>query len=176
MIVQGTAIPGVRIIALEPQRDDRGSFTAFFKESVARAHGMEATIRQCANSHNARAGTIRGVHYQAGADAESKYVRCVAGRAYDVVLDLRRESPAFRKWIAVELAAGDDRMLYLPAGCAHGFQTLEDNTELAYLLTEEFRAGRDIGVRWNDPAFAIAWPAPCTMMSERDATYPDFVT
>ena len=102
-------------------------------------------------------------------------VRCVSGRAYDVILDLRRGSPAFLKWMAIELAAGDDRMLYVPAGCAHGFQTLTDNTELSYLLTEEFRAGRDLGVRWNDPAFGIVWPTPCTVMSDRDATYPDFV-
>lgn len=175
MIVRDSAIPGVRIIELEPTRDDRGSFTAFFRESVARAHGMDATIRQCANSHNLGAGTIRGVHFQAGGDAESKYVRCVSGRAYDVILDLRRDSPAFLKWMAIELAAGDDRMLYVPAGCAHGFQTLTDNTELSYLLTEEFRAGRDLGVRWNDPAFGIVWPTPCTVMSDRDATYPDFV-
>ena len=175
MIVRDTALPGVRTIQLEPKSDARGSFTAFFRASVARDHGMEATIRQCANSRNLRAGTIRGVHFQADADAESKYVRCVAGRAYDVILDLRRDSPAFRKWIAIELGAGDDLMLYLPAGCAHGFQTLADNTELSYLLTEEFRPGRDLGVRWNDPAFAIAWPAPCTMMSDRDASYPDFV-
>jgi len=175
MIVRDTALPGVRLIALEPTRDERGSFTAFFRESVAREHGMVSIIRQCANSHNLRAGTIRGVHFQAGADAESKYVRCVAGRAYDVVLDLRRNSPTFLKWIATELAAGDDQMLYVPAGCAHGFQTLADNTELSYLLTEEFRAGRDIGVRWNDPAFGILWPATCTMMSDRDASYPDFV-
>ena len=175
MNVRDTALPGVRLISLDPRSDNRGSFTAFFRESVAREHGMESTIRQCANSLNLLAGTIRGVHYQAGADAESKYVRCTGGRAYDVVLDLRRDSPKFLKWMSIELAAGDDQILYLPAGVAHGFQTLADNTELSYLLTEEFRRGRDLGVRWDDPAFGIVWPAPCTVMSHRDSAYADYV-
>ena len=175
MIVRDTSLVGVKNIELEPKHDDRGSFTALFRQSVARTHELEATIRQCAISHNPRAGTIRGVHFQGGADAESKYIRCVSGRAYDVILDLRRDSPDFLKWIAVELAGGDNQMLYVPAGCAHGFQSLADDTEVSYLLTEEFRTGRDLGVRWNDPAFGIQWPAPCTIISDRDASYPDFV-
>lgn len=175
MIVRDTALPGVRSIELEPKHDDRGAFTLVFQQSVAHSHGMESTIRQCSNSHNLRAGTIRGMHFQAGVDAESKYVRCVSGRAYDVILDLRRDSPGFLKWMAIELAGGDNQMIYVPAGCAHGFQTLADNTEITYLLTEEFRAERNLGVRWNDPTFGIHWPAPCTMIADRDATYADFV-
>lgn len=175
MKVIPTELPGVRLIELEPVRDDRGWFIATFRASALRAAGLDATIAQCASSHNHRAGTLRGVHFQAGADAESKYVRCTRGRTFDVVLDLRRDSPTFRKWMGLELAANDHRMVYIPPGCAHGFLTLEDDTELSYFLSHEYRAGRDLGVRWNDPAFGIRWPRAVAVISPRDAAFPDFV-
>lgn len=175
MRITDTALPGVRLIESEPRHDERGWFVATFRASELAAAGLDVTVRQCASSHNDQAGTIRGMHFQSGADAESKYVRCTRGRAFDVVVDLRRESPTFRKWVAHELTAGDNRMLYIPPGCAHGFQTLEDDTELSYFLSHEFREGRDLGVRWDDPAFGIRWPRACEVISRRDATFPDVV-
>ena len=171
-----TALPGVYVIEAEPLGDERGSFArTFCAEDFAR-HGLTATISQCSVSHNHRAGTLRGMHYQAQPHAEAKLVRCTRGAIFDVALDLRVESPAFRRWVGIELRARELRMLYVPEGCAHGFQTLADDTEVAYQISVAHVPAAARGVRWDDPAFAIAWPlCDKRILSARDTAYPDFV-
>ena len=123
----------------------------------------------------AKRGTVRGLHYQAAPHAEAKLVRCTRGRIYDVIVDLRPDSPTFKRWTAVELGADDRRMLYVPEGCAHGFQTLADATEVFYQISAAYDPASQRGVRWDDPAFAIVWPdAPARIVSARDRAFPDF--
>ena len=129
---------------------------------------------QCNVSFNKRAGTLRGIHYQIAPWAETKVVRCTRGAIYDVVLDLRPESATFKGWIAVVLTADKHNMVYVPEGCAHGFLTLEDESEVFYQMSEFYSAGSAQGVRWDDPAFQVAWPRKVAMISERDRNYPDF--
>lgn len=129
---------------------------------------------QCSVSLNVKKGTLRGVHLQAAPYGEAKLVRCTSGAIYDVVLDLRPQSATFKKWIGVNLTATNRYMLYIPEGCAHGFLTLEDNTEVFYQMSEFYHPEAARGVRWNDPAFQIAWPERVEVISERDRNYPDF--
>ena len=136
--------------------------------------GLNSKLVQCNVSFNPRKGTLRGIHYQAAPHGEAKLIRCTAGALYDVVLDLRPEGPTFTKWIAVYLTAANRKMVYIPEGCAHGFLTLEDNTEVFYQMSEFYHAEAARGVRWDDPAFRIVWPGPAEVISERDRTYPNF--
>ena len=140
----------------------------------SRVCGLNSKLVQCNVSFNPRKGTLRGMHYQAAPYGEAKLVRCTAGALYDVVLDLRPEMPTFTKWIAVYLTAANRKMVYIPEGCAHGFLTLEDNTEVFYQMSEFYHAEAARGVRWDDPAFRIVWPGPAEVISERDRTYPNF--
>jgi len=169
-----TPLHRVVLIELEPAQDERGSFARAFCEDEFACAGIAMRIKQVNLSHNACAGTLRGLHYQEAPYGESKVVQCVRGRVFDVVVDLRRDSPTYRRWHGVELAPQLRRMMFVPEGCAHGFLTLEDSTDLFYLMGNAFvpEAGR--GVRWNDPAFQIEWPAKPLAMSARDASYPDF--
>jgi len=169
-----TPIPGVIRIALEPQIDARGSFARTYCEATFRAQGLEPVGIQCNISVNAKRGTLRGLHYQAAPAEEAKLVRCVRGRLFDVAVDLRPESPAFRRWLGVELDAEAGEALYIPRGCAHGFLTLADDTAVYYQMGAEYVAGLARGVRWNDPAFGISWPFAPLHISERDSTFPDF--
>jgi dTDP-4-dehydrorhamnose 3,5-epimerase len=130
-------------------------------------------VAQCSISWNARKGTLRGMHYQAQPFAECKLVRCSAGAIYDVIVDLRPASPSYRKWFAAELTATNRRMLYIPEGFAHGFQTLVDGTEVCYQISESYRPEHSRGVRWNDPAFGIEWPIPDPILSARDRAFAD---
>jgi dTDP-4-dehydrorhamnose 3,5-epimerase len=164
-----TRIAGAFLIEPEPVADDRGFFVRTFSEEEFRANGMEMRVRETGVSFSPGKGTLRGMHYQAGADAEAKLVRCTRGAIYDVIVDLRDGS-----WFGVELSEETPRMLYVPKGMAHGFLTLAGNTEVTYLLSEEYRAGAAAGVRWNDPAFAIEWPIEVQVISERDRTWPAF--
>jgi dTDP-4-dehydrorhamnose 3,5-epimerase len=175
VIATPTSIPGVMVLDLTPAVDARGFFARAFSVTEMSALGLEGSIRQTGISWNAHAGTVRGMHYQDGPDGEAKFVRCTAGRAFDVVIDLRRRSPSYGRWMSVELSAANRRELFIPPGCAHGFQTLDDDTEVYYLLSQEFRPERDRGVRWNDPAFGITWPLACHVISPRDAAFPDHV-
>jgi dTDP-4-dehydrorhamnose 3,5-epimerase len=131
-------------------------------------------VVQCSISFNTRKGTVRGMHYQAAPHAEAKLVRCTRGAVYDVVLDLRRQSPTFRDWIAVVLTAEKRNMVYVPEGCAHGFLTLEDESEIVYQISQFYDAGSARGVRWDDPAFQIVWPEKVEVISDRDRNYPKF--
>lgn len=169
-----TPIPGVVVVTAEPAEDERGVFARTFCAAEFAAHGLILPVVQCNTSWNRRRGTLRGLHHQAEPHAEPKLVRCTQGRVWDVAVDLRRDSPAFRGWFGVELSAAARNALYVPAGCAHGFLTREDGCEVFYQMGESYRPELARGVRWNDPAFAIAWPFAPEVISERDAGYADF--
>ncbi len=170
-----TPIAGAWLIEMEPVEDERGAFArSFCREEFAR-HGLNPAVAQCSVSTNRRKGTLRGMHYQAAPHEETKLVRCTRGAIHDVILDLRPQSPTFRKWFAVELSADNRRMLYVPAGFAHGFQSLTDNTEVFYQISTPYHPESARGVRWDDPAFGIEWPATERIISDKDRHYPDFV-
>lgn len=174
MIFRPTAIPGVVLVEPERLADERGFFARTFCAREFAAHGLAARLVQCSLSFNPRRGTLRGMHYQEAPHGEAKLVRCTRGRIHDVALDLRRDSPAFKRHVAVELSAENRLALHLPPGVAHGFLTLEDGCEVAYQMSEPFDPAAGRGVRFDDPAFAIAWPAAVAIVSDRDRTYPDF--
>jgi dTDP-4-dehydrorhamnose 3,5-epimerase len=174
MIFRETNLAGVFDIHLDPKCDERGFFARTWCQQEFESNHLASRLAQCSVSFNSRKGTLRGMHYQADPYAETKLVRCTRGAIYDVALDLRRDSPTFRQWVARELNAANRHMLYIPEGCAHGFLTLEHDTEVFYQISEFFEPGSARGVRWNDPAFGIAWPGEAAIMSERDRTYPDF--
>lgn len=172
-----TPLEGVWEIDLERIVDDRGWFARSFDEAAFRERGLNPNVVQCNVSSNARAGTIRGMHYQEDPHSETKLVRCTAGAIFDVALDLRPHSPSYLRWHGVELSAASGRALYLPEGIAHGFQTLADGSEVLYMMGAAYAPQAARGVRFDDPAFAIEWPdaAPAgRTISERDASYPDF--
>jgi dTDP-4-dehydrorhamnose 3,5-epimerase len=169
-----TAIPGVVVVDIEPREDERGAFARLQCPDEFAAAGHPFAPAQTSLSRNPRAGTLRGMHYQAAPHAETKLVRAVRGRMFDVALDLRPASPTYRRWVAQELSAQNGRALLIPEGVAHGFLTLEPDTDVLYQISPAFQPGHEAGVRWDDPAFGISWPAQPALISPRDATYPDF--
>jgi len=169
-----TSIPGVFEIQTQPVTDERGFFARTWCREEFQSHGLSAELAQCSLSYNAKKGTLRGLHFQAAPYREAKLVRCTQGAIFDVALDLRADSPAFKRWTAATLSAADRNMFYIPEGCAHGFLTLEDSTEVFYQISQVYDAGSARGVRWNDPAFGIEWPAGVEVISQRDRGYPDF--
>jgi len=174
MIFEETKLAGVFLISAELHRDQRGFFARTWCTQEFQEHGLNPTLVQCSISFNRVKGTLRGIHYQAEPYPEAKLVRCTKGRLYDVALDLRPGSTTYKQWIAAELSEENHRALYIPEGCAHGFLTLEDNTEALYQMSEFYHAEGARGVRWNDPAFGIEWPAGVCVISERDQAYPDY--
>jgi dTDP-4-dehydrorhamnose 3,5-epimerase len=174
MLFHEAKLPGVFEIHLEPHPDERGFFARTWCQKEFEAHGLNPRLVQCSISLNTRKGTLRGLHYQVPPHAEIKLVRCVKGAIYDVVVDLRPLSPTFKGWIAVVLTAEKRNMVYVPEGCAHGFLTLENESEVFYQMSEFYDAGSSKGVRWDDPAFQIAWPEKVQVISERDRAYPNF--
>jgi dTDP-4-dehydrorhamnose 3,5-epimerase len=165
------ALPGVVEVEIEPAEDQRGLFARLFCAEEFAAHGLPADFVQHSLSYNRRAGTLRGLHYQRD-PLEAKLVRCVAGAAFDVIVDLRRDSGHWGRWCAVELSAAKRNAVFVPKGCAHGFQTLVDDTELLYLIDVPFDAGAAAGIRWDDPQLAIPWPVVAPILSERDRSLP----
>jgi dTDP-4-dehydrorhamnose 3,5-epimerase len=174
MTFKETKLPGVFEIEITPIADERGFFARSWCRQEFEALGLESSLAQCSISFNPRRGTLRGMHLQAAPFAEAKLVRCTQGAIYDVALDLRPDSPTFKASVGVTLSAKNRRMLYIPKGCAHGFLTLEDETEVFYEISDFYRPEAGRGVRWNDPGFQIMWPAPVEIISERDRTYADF--
>jgi dTDP-4-dehydrorhamnose 3,5-epimerase len=170
-----TTIPGVMLIEQEPSRDERGFFARIWEPEAFDAHGLHDRYVQWSVSRNTRRGTLRGMHFQLPPSAESKLVRCTRGAIYDVVIDLRRQSDTYRQWFAVELSADNLRGLRIPSGCAHGFQTLENDTDVEYAISTAYDASAARGARWDDPAIGIQWPRTETLiLSDRDRSFPDF--
>lgn len=167
-----TALAGAWIIEPELIGDERGFFARTFCEQEFAAQGLETRFPQHSLSYNKHKGTLRGLHYQAAPDSETKIVRCSAGAIFDVIVDLRPESTSFSRWIAVELTAENHRMLYVPRGFAHGFQTLVEACEVSYQISVEYNPTRARGLRYDDPALAIIWPLPVSTMSLRDCSLP----
>jgi dTDP-4-dehydrorhamnose 3,5-epimerase len=169
-----TALPGVLVIDLEAHEDERGDFARTFCEDEFARAGLTLRPRQINLSHNPHAFTLRGMHHQAAPHAEAKVVQCVRGRIFDVAVDLRPDSAGYRQWLGVELAPTLRRLLYIPEGCAHGFLTMEDDSDVLYLMGHSYVAEAQRGVRWDDPAFGIRWPTQPRLMSPRDASFADF--
>jgi dTDP-4-dehydrorhamnose 3,5-epimerase len=171
-----TPLPGAWVIELEEIEDERGWFARTFDAEEFRTRGLNPDVAQCNASFNARRDTLRGMHYQAEPYGESKLVRCVRGAIFDVAVDLRPDSPTFRDWHGVQLSAENRLAFYIPAGLAHGFQTLTDSSEVLYQMGNPYVPEAAKGVRWDDPAFGIEWPEPDgeRTISEKDASYPDF--
>lgn len=175
MQVHDTPLADACVIELEKLADDRGFFGRTYCPREFAQHGIEMRVVQCNVSFNARRGTLRGMHFQIAPKAEPKLVRCTRGAIFDVIVDLRLESPTHRRWFGVELSATNHRQLFIPIGLAHGFVTLADDSEVFYQMGEFFSPDHARGVRWNDPAFNIAWPIEPTVISSKDQSYPDYV-
>ncbi len=175
MIFKETKLKGAFVIEPERIEDERGFFARTFCRKEFEAHGLDPNLVQCSVSFNKTKGTLRGMHYQVSPYQETKLVRCTTGAIHDVILDLRPDSPTFKQWVSVELTRENWRMLYVPKGVAHGFQTLHDETEVLYQMSEFFHSECAKGVRWDDPQFGIEWPSAERIISERDRTYPDFL-
>jgi dTDP-4-dehydrorhamnose 3,5-epimerase len=166
-------LAGAWLIEIEPRRDERGFFARTYCSREFAEHGLVSMIAQSSTSFNVRRGTVRGMHYQAAPHAEEKVVRCTAGSIFDVIVDIRRESSTYSQWLSIELTAENRRMLYIPAGFAHGFQTLTDDAEVLYQISTEYAPQASHGIRWTDPSLNIAWPITAgVIVSERDASFP----
>jgi len=169
-----TKLSGAYIIDLDTLEDERGFFARAFCQKEFEENGLRSNIAQCNLSFNHKKGTLRGMHYQVKPYEEVKMVRCTQGKILDVIIDLRKDSATYKKWIGVELTAENNRMLYVPEGFAHGYQTLEDNSVVYYQVTEFYQPGSERGIRWNDPAFNIDWPLEISFISDKDNSHPDY--
>jgi dTDP-4-dehydrorhamnose 3,5-epimerase len=171
-----TSIEGAWLVELEPRSDERGFFARVWCEEEFAARGLNARFVQCNTAFSRHRGTIRGLHYQADPHGEVKLMRCIRGSVFDVVVDVRRDSSTYLHWWGIELSEENRRMVYVPAGCAHGYQTLRDDTEVMYPVSSPYTPTAERGVRWNDPLFAIRWPdVPARHVSPKDASWADFV-
>jgi len=174
MRFQETKLSGAWSVELEVSRDERGFFARTFCETEFEAHGLPARFPQCNLSRNDKAGTLRGMHYNAAPYGEAKLVRCVRGAVHDVIIDLRRDSPTRGQWFGLDLTAESGNALFVPPGFAHGFITLADATDVFYHMGATYQAGAARGFRYDDALFDVPWPRRPSVISERDATYPDF--
>lgn len=175
MIFTETKLRGAFVVEPERFEDERGFFARTWSQKEFSEHGLDARMVECNVSFNKKKGTLRGMHFQAAPHGQAKLVRCTAGAIYDVIVDLRPDSSTFRQWTGVELTARNCRMLYVPEDFAHGFQTLEEDTEVFYQMSEYYAPQSSSGVRWNDPAFGIEWPPDERTIIARDRAYPDFI-
>jgi dTDP-4-dehydrorhamnose 3,5-epimerase len=174
MIFGQTSVEGVWLVESERLEDERGFFARTWDRDEFATQRLNPQLAQCSISFNPRRGTLRGMHYQAAPHREAKLVRCTSGAMFDVALDLRPESATFRAWFGATLSAENRLALYIPEGCAHGFLTLDDSTEIHYQISASYAPEAVRGVRWNDAAFGITWPGGVHVISERDRTYPDY--
>jgi len=175
MLFTETKLKGAFVIDIAPREDERGFFARSWCADEFEKHGLNPRLAQCNISFNKKRGTLRGMHYQAEPFPEAKLVRCTMGAMYDVMIDLRQNSPTFKQWVAVELTAQNRLALYIPEGFAHGFQTLADNTEVFYQMSEFYHPECARGVRWDDPAFAVKWYLSVTEVSSADFLLPKFL-
>lgn len=169
-----TTLKGAFLIEMELVRDNRGFFARYFCENEFKNSGLNPNLSQISLAFNEKKGTLRGMHYQNKPHEEAKLVRCTTGSIFDVIIDLRKDSPTFKKWFSVELKSEDYKMIYLPEGFAHGYQTLKDNTEVVYHMSVPFNPETYSGVRWNDPLFNIKWPFKDPIASDKDKNYPNW--
>jgi dTDP-4-dehydrorhamnose 3,5-epimerase len=169
-----TSLGGAYLVQVEPIRDERGFFARTWSEWEFRDQGLNPSLKQAALSFNYKKGTLRGMHYQISDYQEAKLIRCATGAIYDVIIDLRRNSPTFTRHFAVVLRPEEYKMLYVPEGFAHGYQTLTDGAQIHYQMSQVYSPEHARGVRWNDPTFSIAWPEAVTVIAPRDRDYPDF--
>jgi len=176
VIFRETALKGAYVIEPERKEDSRGFFARTWCRDEFASHGLSAALVQCNISYNHKKGTLRGMHFQRAPHAEVKLVRCTAGAIFDVIIDLRPDSPTYTKHVSVVLSCTNRHMLYIPEGMAHGFQTLEDGTEVFYQMSHWYDALSAAGVRWDDPQFGIPWPSDTRIIAERDQAYPDFIS
>ncbi len=175
MIFKTTGIDGAFVIELKKIQDDRGYFARTFCQKEFEAHGLATSLAQANTAFSHRRGTLRGMHYQGAPYAEAKLVRCIRGAAFDAIIDLRPGSKSYCQWVGVELTADNSRMLYVPEGFAHGYQTLTDDTELFYLVSQFYTPQAEQGVRWNDARFNISWPIVAgALLSDKDQNWPDY--
>ena len=171
MLFKETIISGVYIIELEKKYDERGFFARTWCKNEFKEQGLESELAQCNLSYNKKCGTLRGMHYQITPYGETKLVSCISGAIYDVIIDLRKDSPTYEKWYSVELTAENGLMLYIPKGIAHGFQTLKDKTSVFYQMSEFYHPESARGIRWDDVKFNIKWPIAEKIISEKDQSY-----
>jgi dTDP-4-dehydrorhamnose 3,5-epimerase len=169
-----TPLDGAFVIDLEKREDERGFFARAFCINEFKANNLDSNVVQVNNSSSVQKGTLRGMHYQLAPFAETKIVRCIKGSLFDVIIDLRKDSPTFGKWFGEELSEQNRKMMYVPKGFAHGFLTLENNTEAFYFVTQFYNSESERGIRFNDPAFNITWPLAPVVVSEKDLSHPDF--
>jgi dTDP-4-dehydrorhamnose 3,5-epimerase len=172
---ESTHIKGAYIVHLEPHRDDRGFFSRAFCDKEFAELGLTNNMVQTNICRTFDKGILRGMHYQDNGHEESKFVRCISGTIFDVIIDLRKGSDTYCQWLGVELSAVDFKAVVLPEGCAHGYLTLEENSDVIYQVSAYYSSDNEYGVRWNDPIFGINWPIKNPTMSEKDANHPDFV-
>jgi dTDP-4-dehydrorhamnose 3,5-epimerase len=174
MIFRETPLEGPFIIDLEKREDERGFFSRTWCSKEYESNGLIKRVVQANTSFNKRKGTLRGMHYQISPNTETKSIRCLKGAIFDVIIDLRPDSSSYKKWFGIELTAENRTMLYVPENFAHGFLTLEDNSEVYYLVSEYYAPECERGIRYDDPAFGISWPAQIEVISEKDRTWPDY--
>lgn len=174
MIFNKTQLQDAYVIYIEKIKDERGFFANSWNNEVFKQKDLISELTESNISFNKRKGTLRGLHYQTSPYEGTKLVRCTRGKTFDVILDLRQNSPTFKKWVATELSANNYKMNYVPAGCAHGFQTLENDTEVLYLMSQIYNPEHFFSVRWNDDAFNIKWPLTPTIMTKKDSSCLDF--
>ena len=169
-----TKLKGAYIIEIEKLKDHRGFFARAWCQNEFKDYGLTTRVAQANVSSNKKMGTLRGMHYQLSPYEETKLVRCTSGAIYDVIIDLRPASPTYTQWIGVELTEENYKMLYVPENFAHGFQTLEDDTEVTYQVSQFYTPGTESGIRWDDPAFSIDWPMEVQVISDKDKSWPDY--
>ena len=175
MIFTETSISGAYLVAMQRLEDERGFFARAWSSREFAEHGLETDFPEINFSSCVKKGTIRGLHYQKSPHAEAKFVRCVRGALYDVMIDLRPNSPTYHQWAGYEIRSSDQQGIYVPAGCAHGILSLEDNTEMLYMVSACYNGAAEGGLRWDDPAFDVEWPdVGSLIISEKDRTWPDY--
>lgn len=169
-----TRLKGAYIVKLKKHEDNRGFFARGWDKGLLEQQGLIGSVTQQNIAFSKVKGTVRGLHYQKAPHQETKFVRCTRGSVFDVIVDLRPDSPTFKHWLGVTLTMDDYQVLYMPKDFAHGFQALEDNSEIMYLVSEPYTPAAEAGIRYNDPVIHVDWPLPVTMVSEKDASWPDF--
>ena len=174
MIFQETPLKGAFVIELKKLEDERGFFARSYCRKEFEENGLVPRVVQANVSYNVKRGTLRGMHYQVAPYEETKLVRCTSGAIYDVIIDLRKDSPTYRRWFGVELTAENRKMLFVPESFGHGFQTLADHTEVTYMVSQYYTPGSERGIRWNDPLFGIEWPEEVQVISQKDAAWEDY--